>query len=972
MSRKATHASDNLRTTREIFVGRDVEIERMKTALDDAESGRGRIVMLVGEPGIGKTATIHKFVKEIVQRDVEVLRGRCFEGIGAPHYWPWIEILRENLELNEGARAFTSTNPYAAAAIAEIDPRVGSYLGKLPELEHKEDPFSARFRFLDAYTAYMKSAAGDRPLILILEDLHWADNSSLVLLEFLSHYIRKERILVFGAYRDVELTATHPLRQTLGELNREEFFERIPLRGLSRDDIELFVTGLFAASKIKTIATEIYGRTEGNPLFMHEMVRMVIDKGTDVSSSGVPDGVRDVIGRRLVSLSESCNKALRVASVIGQEFDADVLLALLAPLPAREILEALEEAEVAKLIEGSPNEPGRRRFKHELIKEVLLAEVTSTRRAELNARIVETLEELYGDEADDHAIELVERCTAATPKVSTEKLLHYLITSAERSLETYAWASALEYFDRVFKLMGESCDAISARLYSGRAMAQFAMCLYSDSNASYKRAYENYEELGDIRGMVSVVTAPIRVFGEETICREDEWLERACGAVLELVPEDSREYGSVRAYLSYRAFGRTGDYETAEAELRAVIDSAVSRSDSTTEMRALVYLSQITLASHQYRKSIEFMQRALSLSRDLGEISAQLQMLLYLSYNYRRTGDRRERTYLDEFRLLADKVGGVHHKLLANAHSAHFAMAWADLDNALRYQRKVMAVSRKTYAYEWFVLADIELARGNMAEHVRCMQNACDLLKSQKKGPVYIYQLARTSYLTGDERWLDLAERLTAEAIANHGKSEQELLFVAAARAWLIIARGDRTAAQAFREEARLSSGPGWPVLALLVRTKGDTETAIRYFRERIEDCRRLEYRWGEYWASYWLAETLLDRGDPGDDETARKIIYEVISDTEKVGMAFLREKAEQLSQRLPGADMVIPDGLTRREVDVLKLVAEGLTNKSIGEELYISAKTVSTHMKHIFSKIGASNRTEASAYAAKNRIVQH
>lgn len=154
------------------------------------------------------------------------------------------------------------------------------------------------------------------------------------------------------------------------------------------------------------------------------------------------------------------------------------------------------------------------------------------------------------------------------------------------------------------------------------------------------------------------------------------------------------------------------------------------------------------------------------------------------------------------------------------------------------------------------------------------------------------------------------------------------------------------------------------------MRTHGDIETAIRYLRDGIEDLRSRDCRLKANWATYWLAETLLDRGDPGDEENARTIAHEVIENTEKIGMVFLHQKTEKLLRRIPDGGGAYPGGLTEREVDVMRLVAEGLTNNGIGDKLFISSKTVGTHMKHIFAKIGVSNRTEASAYAIRNGLI--
>ena len=453
----------------------------------------------------------------------------------------------------------------------------------------------------------------------------------------------------------------------------------------------------------------------------------------------------------------------------------------------------------------------------------------------------------------------------------------------------------------------------------------------------------------------------------ERVFHNYKWFEQACKIVLQRVPDGSTEHGSVQSNLSRFAFFRSGDYETAATELQSVIDDAISRSDPKTEMLALVHLGMIAFDSHRYREAVEMMQGALEISRDLGDIHVELQMLMNLRNAYCRLKDRQERLYLQKYRELAERVGGRHHKFFAYRSISGIAYERADLESAYEYQTKAMAI-REPMPYEWFVVASIELERGNLDAHARCMQNACDLFGRDGALATDIRLLATASYHTGDERWLRFAERHVELAFGAAGNSEEQRMYVAAARAWLLIAQGDRAAAQDFRDEAKFDIKTHG---ALVARLKGDTETAIRYLHEAIDDLHSREFRNREYWASYWLAETLLSRGEPGDEEMARAIAGEVIENTERVGMVFLREKAEELCRRIPDVGAANPDGLTEREVDVLRLVAEGLTNKVIGEKLYISDKTVSTHMKHIFAKIGVTNRAEATVYAIKHDLIR-
>ena len=439
------------------------------------------------------------------------------------------------------------------------------------------------------------------------------------------------------------------------------------------------------------------------------------------------------------------------------------------------MLEALEEARAAMLLEENESIYGRYRFNHALTQEALLSEISTARRFELHARIVVALEERYGEIADDHAVEFIEHCAAAKSVVGEEKLLHYLVASCERSLEAYSWESALGYYERCFEIKNESsCDVVSARLHAGRAFAQYAMCLYQEANSSYRKAFECYEELGDIDGMVSVVTSPIRFF------REDEWLERACTVVVKRVRKGTAEYGSVQSNLSHFAFFRTGDYNTARSELQSVIDDAVARSDSATEMRALAHLGKITQESHHFDDTVIAAQRAVEIARNLGDVDTELQMLQSLMNAHKSLGNRQ--VYLEQFRALAEKVGGRHHLFGAYLFSATLAIERADLESAYEYQPKVLAI-REPMPYEWLIMANIERERGILNEHARCVENACDLFGRDEVNPTHISHLVRAFYFTGNDRWLRIAKQHASDSFEIALEIEQDKIYVATARA---------------------------------------------------------------------------------------------------------------------------------------------------------------------------------------------
>ena len=396
------------------LVDRQRELGELKAALEDALSGKGRLVLLAGEPGIGKTRTALELATYARLRRAQVLSGRCYESEGAPPYWPWVQAIRAYVRERDPEQLRSELG----AGAAEIAALVSDVRERLPDLEAQtppEDPSQARFRLFDAIAAFLKSAAHNQALVLVLDDLHWADTDSLALLEFVARELAGTRVLVVATYRDAELSRGQPLSATLAELTREHLTERILLRGLSKEDVGRFIEVTAGISPPTRLVEVVHTQTEGNPLFVTEVVRLLVQEGELTAagldereswSVGIPESVRDVIGRRLERLSERCNQTLTVAAVVGREFGFDALSRLVDDVSDDRLLDVLEEALAARVIEELPRALGRYQFTHALMQEVLAQELSTTRRVRLHAEIAEALEELYGAGAETHAAEL--------------------------------------------------------------------------------------------------------------------------------------------------------------------------------------------------------------------------------------------------------------------------------------------------------------------------------------------------------------------------------------------------------------------------------------------------------------------------------------------------------------------------------------------------------------------------------------
>jgi hypothetical protein len=440
-----------------VFVGRDAELGKLRSGLDEALGGRQRVLLVVGEPGIGKTRTCEELATLGRMRGAQLLWGRCHEGAGAPDYWPWVQILRAYVHEHD-PRTLRSELGAGAGDIAEV---VSAVREKLPDLgpPARLDPEESRFRFFDSVATFLRNAAAAAPLVLVLDDLHWADKASLLLLQFIASQPGPARLLILGTYRDVELGRQHPLEQTLGELARLPHCDRVLLRGLARDDVRRFLELTAGRTPPPGLVDAVERETEGNPFFVHEVVRLLqaegrLERADDVASWSVeiPQGVRQVIGRRLSALSEACNALLASASVIGREFDLDVL-SRVSEVPREQVLDLIEEAEAARILLEIKGQPDSRRFSHALVRETLYDELRTTRRVRLHRRVGEVLESLGDSVVESRLAQLAYHFCEAAPGGDVDKAVAYAERAAQRSLGLLAFEEAANHYERALSAL---------------------------------------------------------------------------------------------------------------------------------------------------------------------------------------------------------------------------------------------------------------------------------------------------------------------------------------------------------------------------------------------------------------------------------------------------------------------------------------------------------------------------------------
>jgi DNA-binding SARP family transcriptional activator len=445
------------RHTAGVFVGRDLELAELDGALADARGGRGRLVLLSGEAGIGKSRLADEASARARAAGARVLWGRCWEAGGAPAYWPWVQALRSHVR-ECSAGDLRSQLGHGAAELVQLLPELREHF---PELA-REQPTSGeggRFRLFEATAEYLRAIARDRPLIVVLDDVHAADAPSLLLLEFIAGALADAHVLLLVAFREPELEPGDPTASALIRVARAGS-RSITLSGLQEPDVAAFIEQAGPTRPSQALVHAIAAETEGNPLFVGEIVRLLTAEGRldDRPDSNwrlaIPDTVKSVIGRRLERLSPRCRTVLSVGSVVGREFDLE-LLEQLSEEDRGEVLVTLDEAISARVVADVPGAPGRLRFTHALVRDTLYDALPTTQRLDLHRRTAERIVPLV--DADPARLsELAHHAFHALPALETGLAVEYAKRAAVHASELLAHEEAA-------RLYGTALHALASR-----------------------------------------------------------------------------------------------------------------------------------------------------------------------------------------------------------------------------------------------------------------------------------------------------------------------------------------------------------------------------------------------------------------------------------------------------------------------------------------------------------------------------
>jgi len=572
---------------RTTFVGRDKERSMLRAVLDQVRAGSGQVVMVAGPPGVGKTRIAVEFALRAEAEGVSVLTGACYDRDDAVPFIPFVEMFESALAQAKDPQAFRRMLGGEASELARLMPQLRRLFPDIPP-SMDLPPEQTRRMLFAASAQFLARLAGDRPLLLIADDLHWADEGTLSLVEHLARSFAKVPIMIVGTYRDNQVDRGGPLAKLLDELTRIHLLSEITLSGLSQDAVGAMLSGLSRREAPAELTKVIFGGTEGNPFFVEELFRDLVEHGKIFAENGdfrrdlttkdlrVPPNLQLVIGRRLGRLSAPTRETLEAAAVVGLSFPFDLLQSSLG-IDSEQLLDHLEEGEGAGLLSSSlQGSEARFHFSHELIRQTALAGISTARRQRLHLKVADAIEKLRPEGLEEQVNDLAHHLWQAGTTADTDRTLRSLAMAGHRAIEQSAHKAALLYLDNARELIHKVPRSkerdqmeLGIQIDYGLAMVQKEGEYVAEYADAFKRARELCRETGENHRLFSVLSGLTNHYKQKpdfqltlSYCHEMVQLARNAGDD-EMLVQAQWAFGSTNFFM--------GDFTGAHANFESCI-----------------------------------------------------------------------------------------------------------------------------------------------------------------------------------------------------------------------------------------------------------------------------------------------------------------------------------------------------------------------------------------------------------------
>ncbi len=968
------------------FVGRSRELVTLRALVPHAEGEGRRIALVGGEAGSGKSRLVREFAQEVSADGVLVLYGACDAVVRTP-YRPFVEVLGQLVRITDPDELRFELGT-TGGELTRLLPDLPLRIGELPA-PVAADPDTERHRLHMAVTDLLASACRRRPLVLVLEDGHWADTPTLLLLRHIARAIRDARLLVLATFRDTEADVPAELADALADLRRSDDVIRLRLGALTNDDVTEYVqrsAGAVVDPDLAELAHAIRSLTEGNAFLLCELWRTLVETDALAVAEGrlrltrpleeiaTPESVREVVSQRLSRLDATTRDLLELGAVAGTEFELD-LLRHAAPREL-ERLDALEPAVRSGMIEEVSSPRLAYRFTHELVRRALYDRLRGLRRAELHLRVGTALEAVTPSRDGRALADLAHHFAAAAPIGGPERAVDYSLLAAKAASAALAYEDAAAHLRTALRI-GITDERRRAETLLELGTALFRAGTSLDSLQSFREAAEIVRALGD--GTLLAQAA----IGFEDACWRPAMHEQGARLLLEEASRALSEEDSTLRVGVLSGLARTLEFEGDAAQGKVIRDEAIAmarriddhRGLATVLMRAYWARGTLSLA-----EILEMLTEACELAEQIGDIDILAEAMEWRVSALMALGEiEPARTELATTLAMAQRMRQPFILHVAEHYESSLALFEGRLDDAERAAERSrewgsVLTGRDASGIHGIQMFGIRREQGRLAEFAPVIR----ILASDDRGggawrpglaamlaelgmhDEVRHELARVREEGLDSLreglWIASLSYLTDAAAAVDERSIAELVYPELeplAGANVMIGHGVACYGAADR------------YLGMLAATLGETELAQRHFEAALDLNRRMG-------TVTWAAHTAYEHGRTllrdGNAEEAAALLAEADALAERHGLVALRARVQHLG---PTSAAPHPSGLSVREMEILRLVAQGLSNREIGAELFISEHTAANHIRSILRKTGSANRTEATAYAYRHGLAQ-
>jgi len=912
---------------RTAFVGRESERSAIRAVIDRALTSHGSLVMLGGGPGVGKTRLAMEMAEYAWRVGFRGSVGRCYERDEPFPYLPFVEIIESNLAQAASLDDYRRRLGENAAELAQIAPSLRRIFPDLPQ--PLELPPAQKRRYLfQSFAEMMGRAALTRSQLVILEDLHWADESSLALLIHLANRVAQLPVVIIGTYRDEYSEKNPALVRTLEELIRVGV-RPLKLGGLSRDAVAQMLNGLSQREAPESLVSLIYEESQGYPFFVEEVYRHLIEEGKVFDAAGqfrtdieideidVPENVRLIISRRLERLDENEKRVLAAAAVIGRSFSFQLLTGI-SRIDVDELFAVIEKAQRMGIIVASAEGPEQPfTFTHELVRQTLLAGISAPRQQQLHTVVADAIERLYPGAVNERAGEIADHLLKAGSFADDRSLVRWLTLAGKGALEAAAFEEARRSFRSALSHPGAVDEAERAELLASLAIAEQGLEQWDAALGNLREALEIYVKLGDREMIGKSFTELTGVFTR--VGRFQEAIETAQRGLAYLQADVSAYRARLLAALG-PSLSAAGGYEPAQAALREALDIASQLSDPKLEATVLNARSIVNFHFFRFREAAAdgLLSQQLAGPEAPPWQRAQQLRVLHLALLY--LGRLEEALRIaDELEPLARKVGPFYLVAIClNTRAwAEFGKApdLAELETGLREVAK--SDQKASYAFSAVVsevqLSLVDFFRGNWASALLHARASCHSEPGSSIEGFGVGTLFRQLAYAGDRdgalailhekrTWLPLSGQ------PNTMGSWWMLVYVIEG----LVMLGEQSQAGQFYPLVRELVGTGavvlWPscyftqaIAGVAAAAALQWEAAEEHFQIALQQAESFPHLLEQAEIRRFHAMMLLDRAASGDRKRTQTLLREALETYTRIGMPRHIEMTQTLLAQATG-----------------------------------------------------------------------